>query len=357
MGIAVHIIDNLKRGGAETLLLEVVRSLKGYDHHIIALTSEREFSKEELAGMQIHSMGFRSAASYPTVLLRLRKMLRSLNPNLIHAHLPLASFMARLCRPANVPLFVSVHNKYSDSLKAVSRKMFFFEKALHSKNEELIFVSGAIKDDYEQIIGIRGRHHVLYNFIADKFFQAPKQLSNHGSRPYPLKLVSVGSFKYQKNFDTLLKAFALLEPDAFSLDIYGDGPERSTLEQLINFHHLKNVRLMGAVANVEQRLPHYDAFILASRYEGFGLAPLEAAALNIPLLLSEITVFKEVTQGLAVFFDADNADDIANKIRIVSENYQLATKTAQNLRPIVEEQYALAGYLKRLENIYRRAAQ
>jgi glycosyltransferase involved in cell wall biosynthesis len=352
----IHIIDNLRRGGAETLLLDVVRNLKDYNHHIITLTDHNGFNIDELAGMKIHSLGFRSMLSYPVIIVRLRNLLRQLKPTLIHAHLPFASFLARVCRPAGVPLFISVHNNYSDSLKAVSRKMFFLEKSLHSAREELIFVSGAIKEDYERIIGIKSRSHVLYNFIADKYFQATAQPNKKKAQPVPLRLVSVGSFKYQKNFDTLLKAFALLDPAAFTLDIYGNGPERDTLEGLMSSYGLNQVRLMGVVPNIEQVLPCYDAFILASRYEGFGLAPLEAAALQMPLLLSDIQVFKEVTRGHALFFNPGDPADIASSIRMVSKNYGDACANAAKLQVFVQEHYSLGEYLKRLENIYHTSA-
>lgn len=346
-----HIIDTLNRGGAETLLLEVVKNLKQYNNYIITLTNENDFSEEETAGMKIISLKFTSFKSLPSTVLRLKRLIAAHKPSIIHAHLPLSSFVARLVKPANARLFISVHNKYSESLKAVSRKMFLLEKLLHSGNESLIFVSASIKADYEKIIGIKGKSVILYNFIADKFFEQVYTVKSE-LIPKPIRLVAVGSFKYQKNFDTLLEAFSILDASNFSLDIYGDGPEKVKLENIITQYKLNNVSLKGAVADIEKQLPQYDAFVLASRYEGFGLAPLEAAVSGLPLLLSDIEVFREVTESYATFFSPHKAEEIAKAIQEFKEGYSAACKKAAGLRTIVKEKYAKPSYMKQLQNIY-----
>lgn len=346
-----HIIDNLKRGGAETLLLEVVKSLKDHKNYIITLTGENDFKGHEIEGLQIIPLGFNSFFSMPRVIFKLKKLIARYQADLIHAHLPLSSLVARIATPKSIKLFISVHNTLSQSLQKVSPKLFTLEKKLHSGRENLVFVSAAIKEDYQKIAGIKGRSFVLYNFIANKFFESRQNVDKHGI-PEKLKFVSIGSFKHQKNFDTLVKAFNLLDPEKFSLDIYGDGPEREKLEQLLKQYQLKHVKLKGSAADIDKVLIAYDAFILASRYEGFGLAPLEAAAVGLPLLLSEIDVFKEVTKGYATYFSAEDEQEIAFKLQTFKANYEAACAQAAAFAPLVKENYSQDNYIRKLLNIY-----
>ncbi|MFC0775987.1 glycosyltransferase [Terrimonas alba] len=348
----VHIIDNLKRGGAETLLHHVVTNLKGYDNYIITLTDANDFSSIEMQDIQVTSLKFNSILSLPFVVLKLRKIIIQLNPDVVHAHLPLSSLVARLSTPSSIKLFISIHNKYSDSFKKVSPRLFFLEKKLHSKRDNLLFVSDSIRKDYDLIVGIKGTSQVLHNFIADKYFAKENQLEQNTSSREKLRLVSVGSLKKQKNFETLIKAFSLLDASKFSLDIFGEGSERTHLEILIKQLQLNNINLRGSVSNVESHLKNYDAYILASRYEGFGIAPLEAAALGLPLLLSEIDVFKEVTKGYAIYFSPNDINGIAVTIRHFVDNIGQANERAVAFKPVIEKEYSKAEYIQKLIKIY-----
>lgn len=349
--IIFHLIDSLKRGGAETLLQQVVGNLKDHKHYIITLTGENEFSEKELQNIKVISLKFKSIWSLPLVVLRLKKWINLYKPYVVHSHLPLSSLVARLSVPPKIKLIISVHNKLSESFKKISPRLFYLEKKLHSKKEILLFVSTAIREDYNQIVGLKGPSHVLYNFIADKYFADENQLQNSVAKE-KLKLVSVGSLKKQKNFETLIKALSLIDHSKFTLDIFGEGPERVNLQDLIKHYQLYNVKLRGSVANMENQLKNYDAYILASRYEGFGIAPLEAAAIGLPLLLSDIDVFKEVTKGYVTYFSPHDEKDIACKLNELVDHYESALKQADKFKFFVKSNYSKEIYLDKLINIY-----
>ncbi len=346
-----HLIDNLKRGGAETLLLEVVRNLPEHDNYIITVTAGNDFTAEECRGIHITSLNYDSVFSFYTVIKKLRKLIKEHQPSLVHAHLPFASLLARMATPKQVKLFISVHNRYSDSLAKKSRKLFFLEKKMHSARETLIFVSQAIKDDYNKIIGIKGKTEVLHNFIADRFFKNDKSVERM-PESNTIKLVAVGSLKQQKNFSSLLQACALVRRKNFTLSIYGDGPEKYNLENLINRLQLQKVYLKGSHNAIEKVLTGYDAFILPSVYEGFGLAPLEAAATGLPLLLSDIDVFREVTKGNAVYFDPMNINSIAGAITKMIDDPVPHKKKALDFIAVVANEYSRRNYMQKLLNIY-----
>lgn len=101
------------------------------------------------------------------------------------------------------------------------------------------------------------------------------------------RAVAVGRLDWQKGFDILIKAWSIVArkyPD-WQLDICGDGPEREKLEQLAAALHLSGkVSFPGNISNMAGAYSKHSLMIMSSRYEGFGLVLVEAAACGLPLV-------------------------------------------------------------------------
>jgi glycosyltransferase involved in cell wall biosynthesis len=118
-----------------------------------------------------------------------------------------------------------------------------------------------------------------------------------------LVLVFAGVLSERKNVYHLLKAVG--NTPSISLIVCGDGPMRSTLEELITYNRLYDrVRLEGLVAFPASIVRLCDALVLPSHAEGFPLVVLEAAAVGVPALLSNIDVHRELENiGFGRTFD------------------------------------------------------
>jgi glycosyltransferase involved in cell wall biosynthesis len=168
----------------------------------------------------------------------------------------------------------------------------------------------------------------------------------------PLRLVAVGNLKALKNYDRLLSAMASLVADPVHLDIYGSGSLKEGLQQRIKDEKL-NVRLCGQVNDMAQILTNYHMLIMPSLHEGFGLAPAEAMAVGLPVLLSELDVFKELFKSYPVYFDPVSPQSIATAIK-----YALKHKEALQERAIAAKAYATVRfsadrYCQQLDSIYQ----
>ena len=137
--------------------------------------------------------------------------------------------------------------------------------------------------------------------LTDKAMLEWPELSNTVMIPDPLSLdvkvlstqqqskrvIAIGRYAYEKGYDLLLRAWALVEkryPD-WSLEVFGMG-NRQPYEQLLAELNLnpEKCRLHGALSDVKIEYQNGSLLVLPSRTEGFGLVLLEAMAFGIPVV-------------------------------------------------------------------------
>jgi glycosyltransferase involved in cell wall biosynthesis len=135
------------------------------------------------------------------------------------------------------------------------------------------------------------RVHVIYNPVIDEeFFKKAAANLNHPwfyDKATPV-ILGVGRLSRQKDFATLIRAFALLrEKRLAKLIILGEGEDRGELENLISDLGLRNeIFLPGFVNNPFPYMKHAAVFALSSRWEGLPNALIQAMALGTPIVAS-----------------------------------------------------------------------
>ncbi|KAA3436585.1 glycosyltransferase [Rufibacter hautae] len=311
----LHIIDSLGRGGAETLLVGVVNSLPQFEHIIISLKPDNDFS-EELIGITVICMNFKWVHSIPTTVRKIKGIIKEFKIDVVHAHLYYSCILSRLVTPNNILLLNSYHNVlYSPNGANYPYYSMLLDKYTFNKRVKILCVSGEVKRDVEKYIGAKSNTFVLYNYIEDVFF---KNYKSYEPGTGKLSLVSVGNLKPQKNYEILIEAFSLINArlgsDKVSLDVFGKGPLLSSLKDKAKTLSVDNIRFIGAVSDVATRLSNYDGYVLSSAYEGFGIAVVEAMAVGLPVVVSDIPVLREVTKGNALFFNPFDSKDLSNVI-------------------------------------------
>lgn len=100
------------------------------------------------------------------------------------------------------------------------------------------------------------------------------------------KLVTVSRLSSEKNLDLLIEALAVVRSEGytFSLDIYGEGSERSKLESLIKSKGLDDCIFLKGHQNVSDVYTEYSCYVSASGGEGFGLSLMEALGSGLYLV-------------------------------------------------------------------------
>jgi glycosyltransferase involved in cell wall biosynthesis len=150
----------------------------------------------------------------------------------------------------------------------------------------------------------------------------------HGGRDGTVRLLSVGALVRRKGFDVLIAALATLGGLPWRLTIAGDRHrDPKTARQLdadIARHKLGDkVAVLGAVS--DERLAELyagaDLFVLASRYEGYGMAYAEAIAHGLPVIGTTMgAIVETVPVGAGVLVAPDDSAALAQALRAAIEN-------------------------------------
>jgi glycosyltransferase involved in cell wall biosynthesis len=109
-----------------------------------------------------------------------------------------------------------------------------------------------------------------------------KAISNRVKR-----VIAVGRLTHQKGFDLLVKAWSEIDGsvrEGWDLAIFGEGEDRSDLEELIRSNGLDDIFLHGQSNSIEKEFKSSDVFVLPSRFEGFGLVVVEALSCGLPVV-------------------------------------------------------------------------
>jgi glycosyltransferase involved in cell wall biosynthesis len=344
----LHVIDTLSTGGAETLVLNTIKELTEYEHIIVALNKPEDLKDSLAAGTKYYRLRFDYRWTLISTLFRLKKIIRTEKPDIIHAHLFWSTIIARLAVGKTEKFIFTLHGMMG--LRLFRKKMSpytILEKLTISPSQHMIAVSKTVYDDYMRYIPFEGVSHIIYNFVPDEYFINGKQNFVAGKI---FNVVTVGSLRALKNHETLVKAIALLGPE-YSLDIYGYGNMEKKLKRLAE-DLSANVIFKGSEKDMYKILPYYDLFVMTSFTEGHSIALLEAMALKLPLVLSNISSFQETTAGESIFYKVSDENELAAKIRMMKENEILRKTIAQSCHDVALQNTTKEKYLANIRQLY-----
>jgi glycosyltransferase involved in cell wall biosynthesis len=147
-------------------------------------------------------------------------------------------------------------------------------------------------------------------------------------RPFVL---NVGTLEPRKNLPVLLEAMQAL-PDVTLVQCGAEGWRVEAL--LREAGRMPNMKRLGYVDESVLAALYRDALaaVFPSRYEGFHLPPLDAAAAGCPVVVSDIPVHREVLGDAAVYAPLDDAAALADRIRTLRDDPAMRASVAQRLQ-------------------------
>ena len=302
----VHLVKGLNRGGAETLLAEGLRVADrdrfhfGYAYFLESLSDVAVDLRALRA--DVHCFGTPNAAAMLASTSRVARYLRNERADVVHAHLPLVGVVARMAgRVAGVPVIYSEHNVI-EPYHPLTR---FASWATWGLQDLVVAVSPDVATSAHRHGGDRAPVRVVMNGIdTDRFDRSlvdglacRRDLSIPPMAPV---VGTVAGFRPQKRLDVWLEAARRIcesIPGARFV-VVGDGELRPDIERNIGRLGLGGaVRLVGKQTDVRPYLAAMDVFMMSSEYEGFGLAPVEAMSMEVPVVTTDVPGVRNVVRS------------------------------------------------------------
>ena len=137
-------------------------------------------------------------------------------------------------------------------------------------------------------------------------------------------ILSVATLNKRKNIPMLIDAYNKLDNKDVKLVLVGGASTESFKDV-----DVKNIIFTGYVDDETLKVLYKNAllYVFPSLYEGFGIPIIDAQAFGIPVICSDIPVFREVAGEGAIFFNHKSCDDLQEKL----ENTLGQTQYAENL--------------------------
>ena len=238
------------------------------------------FKKKLLLGIFLESKRF----------LSIRKIMKKHHPDVVLSFMFMTNIIGIMAsKSLKIPFVISERNDpshYSIIKRLVMR--FFYAKA-----DGFICQSERMRKDSEKRYRIQNVEVIPNPLTKNQIGRYFKNKNKY--------IISVGRLIPQKNHELLIKAFAFIADlfPEYNLYIYGDGPLRGKLEELVSTENMsRRIFLPGIESNVMVKHSDASLFVMSSNFEGYPNALAEAMASGIPVICTD--------------FDSGSARDLIN---------------------------------------------
>ncbi|MFT7682562.1 MAG: glycosyltransferase involved in cell wall biosynthesis [Moritella dasanensis] len=291
MKIMVEIIQHLKPGGIEKLVLDIIRLQDAnIDVYIVALEGEKTVSLTQWPALKRYQDRLIFLDKQPgfklSTIKQLRKVLTTLDSDIIHTHHigPLLYGVMATLRLTNIQ---HIHTEH-DAWHLLDNKQLQMTKLMLRLNHiTLVADADTVGKQLSRVLGPSVNPITILNGIDTEKFSPSLSHPRYKYNTRVFKIGCAARLVTEKSLDILIKAIADI-PNV-QLSIAGDGPEKQNLTKLVQELDLSTkVKFMGYTDDMVGFYHQLDLFVLTSSNEGLPLSILEAQSCNVPVLCSDV---------------------------------------------------------------------
>lgn len=252
-----------------------------------------------------------------------------------------------IAKKYNIPLVITEHSSLSTAIY-IKESYEPFIKNSYLNADVLIAVGNGLK---KEIVEFSGRNDikVIHNLIPVEKFKISKNINDK------FTFFSLAFLEGEKGMDILIKAFAkYFKNSNTKLIIGGEGSQKEGLISLCKELKIDNqVEFLGALSReeVSDYMSKCDAFVLASKYETFGVVYIEALASGKPVIGTYNGGAEDIINnenGLLV--KINDIDELGNAMSNIIENINLYNP--EKIRKNCVEKYSKKKIIKEILNVY-----
>src|SRR3954465_8806614 len=292
-------------GGIFRHILDVANGQVDRGHHVgivaASLTGGERADKAlaELAPrlkLGVHRMAIRREPSPDDVLVwfRLRRLIATLKPDVMHGHGAKAGAFIRMRRRSDDTIRIYTPHGGSLHYPLNTLKGEFYarlERALMDATDLFLFESAFARDTYQRIVGKpKGVVHCVFNGVTPEEFE-PVVMADDAT-----DLAYVGEFRHIKGADLLVDAVARLHEGGkkVTLTLGGDGEETAALKAQVERLGLSSaIRFIGHV-KARYGFSKGRLLVVPSRGDSMPYVVIEAAAAGIPIVAANVGGIPEI---------------------------------------------------------------
>jgi glycosyltransferase involved in cell wall biosynthesis len=298
------------------------------------------------------------------ILYKIRKLIIPENINIVHSHQPIELFYAillKLFKP-RINVFHTIHGYNTKSWED------WLTKSLIRFTRQSFVVSNASRE----ILKAKGypvkKIKILYNAVLEPISASVNKLASFRNQynicESDFVMGMIGSFVWQKDQLTIVNAYNILKDQYKNLKLifWGKLDDNYSIKckSIISEKDKNKILFLGPVKNAAGYLPILNLFIMSSTADTFGIVVMEALYCKIPVLASDISVFKELSHNGKYFelFKTGNPKDLAKKI-VSSFNMKNST-TKSNIHKsnkYVLKEFNIEKYFTQINRIYKNLFQ
>ena len=291
----ILVINSLGTGGAERLLTSLADRyvVLGHEVFLVRCHGAAELHPQDARVKLINLEMKRSFLGVLAALLRLRRLLIELHPDVVNSHLVHANILCRVLRIFSpIPVLVtSAHNNNEESQMRMLAYRLTDRLANISTN-----VSADAVSAFEKKHAVRsGRMLPILNGIDASVFyhdvnarlaiRSSMAISNSAT-----VLLAVGRLWEAKDYPNMLHSLLQLQSLGLfpELWIVGEGPLRNDLMNLAGVLGLQNqVKFLGLRSDILALMSACDVYLMSSAWEGLPMVILEAMACECPVVATD----------------------------------------------------------------------
>lgn len=348
----LHVTDYSMIGGIETYIKNIsIEQSKKNLVTVIALEERNDFLKNKL-----YNYLDLTNKNFIMKLFFLRKKIIFENYDVIFVHSLKSKILFTILKKINkkINLIYIEHGVYFERRKHLAKIKRIIFNAIYKEATKIICVQETVKkslvDNFKKLMN---KTYIVENGInLEKF----KYSYNYKDQK-EINFITTARLVEEKEIHTLIDAFFLLKKEIkekAKLLIIGEGPCLKSLKDKVKKYSLDNkIIFLGRKFNVEEYLSKSDIYIQPSKVEGFGLALLEAMAIGLPVIVSNIEAFRKLIslKNYIGFFEVSNSKELSKKMEIlVEKDKKEIQKLSKEIR-ILAENYSIENTVKKINLI------
>lgn len=359
------VIPTLDRGGAEKQLCLLAAGLpkETFDVHVVLLTRDGpRRAALDAAEIPVTLVGKRGKAD-PTAYFRLKNVLRSLRPDIVHTWIFAANSYGRAAAASlGVPDIVG--SERCVDLWKTSRH-FWIDRYLARRSQAITTNSRGVQSFYASHGIDADLFRIIPNGIADSTappISRDEACRRMGVDPRRHLLIAVGRLWPQKRYRDLIWAAEMLGTmrEDTTLVIIGDGPQRGELLRHRDaVSDDRRIRFCGQRDDVAQLLPHFAAFWIGSAYEGQSNSVMEAMRAGLPVIASDIPGNRDlvVPEETGFLVPLGDAAAFARETQHLLEHPDEGDAMGQAATARIKKEFSVQKMVDRHAGLYRQLTE